>query len=332
MVTISRVRILCGSVFLCLLCLSGCSLAPQTKQLGMIEPLFHEIPNVPFFPQEQYYCGPTALAEVFNFYGRSYDPVELARQIYIPKRQGSLQIEMQALVREKRFLAYAGKASLPQLLSWVGQDKPVIVLQNLGVESLPYWHYSVVKGYDSMNKTVTLHTGVSENRKVDMQVFENTWRRSDYWVLVPLPEGTVSKDMNTMSFIQASMDLLSTKKETLGISFLKLAHDTWVDNWLAAFMLGNHFLKIDSNESHYWYQQAIQRNQAEVSIWNNDFYALQKMGCQRAVKNVSRCLMKFNGDSDKELEVRHSVNEVLNLPEKSSGLEGQACHVVACPF
>ena len=53
-----------------------------------------ELTAVPFFPQEEYQCGPAALATVLNWSGVSVTPTELAPQVYLPERQGSLQLAL----------------------------------------------------------------------------------------------------------------------------------------------------------------------------------------------------------------------------------------------
>src|SRR5207237_9306004 len=81
----------------CWLVRSGCaSLWPQTAELrealpqGLPEHV--ELTQVPFFPQDEYQCGPAALATVLASSGVKVTPEELVAQVYIPERKGSLQI------------------------------------------------------------------------------------------------------------------------------------------------------------------------------------------------------------------------------------------------
>ena len=75
---------------------TGCAqMVPQTMQLrtgwpaGV--PQTTEIASVPFFPQDDYQCGPAALATVLAHTGTAITPDPLVAQVYIPARQGSLQ-------------------------------------------------------------------------------------------------------------------------------------------------------------------------------------------------------------------------------------------------
>src|SRR3982750_3125163 len=98
-----KARLTAGFIFLSAL-LSGCSfIAPQTYALkestpGDLQPRA-ELTEVPFFPQEDYYCGPSALAMVLTAAGAKVTPEQLVEHVYLPGRKGSLQVEMLATAR-----------------------------------------------------------------------------------------------------------------------------------------------------------------------------------------------------------------------------------------
>ncbi|HKB52378.1 MAG TPA: hypothetical protein VKD22_00145, partial [Ramlibacter sp.] len=84
--------------------LAGCAqLVPQTIALrtgwpkGV--PQTVELRNVPFFPQKEYECGPAALATVLASSGVAVTPDPLVKDVYLPARRGSLQLEMLAAAR-----------------------------------------------------------------------------------------------------------------------------------------------------------------------------------------------------------------------------------------
>ena len=58
-----------------------------------------QLSSVPFYPQEAYQCGPAALAGVLGAAGVAATPSSLAPQVYLPGRQGSLQLELMAASR-----------------------------------------------------------------------------------------------------------------------------------------------------------------------------------------------------------------------------------------
>src|SRR5690606_40435641 len=111
--------------------------------------------NVPFFAQDEYQCGPAALATVLVADGVEVTPEELVDQVYVPARQGSLQIEMLAAPRRMGRLSYPLLPELQQVLDEVASGRPVLVVQNVGLQRLPQWHYAVVVGYGLGGDVVT---------------------------------------------------------------------------------------------------------------------------------------------------------------------------------
>ena len=97
-------------IFFSVIQLLACT-APQTSQLQLEKP--NDLPyqarvaNVPFFPQEQYHCGPATLAMTMNHYGIKITPTELAKDVFTPDLEGSLQVEMKAATRKQGMLAFS---------------------------------------------------------------------------------------------------------------------------------------------------------------------------------------------------------------------------------
>ncbi|WP_332778217.1 PA2778 family cysteine peptidase [Polaromonas sp.] len=180
-----------AGVFVCvLLGLAGCA-TPQVAQLSQQWPAdlpaVTQIDNVPFFPQEQYHCGPAALAMVAQAAGVRVLPDDLTDQVYLPGRQGSLQVELLAASRRQGLLAYPLAPRMEALLREVAAGNPVLVLQNLAFSFSPLWHYAVVIGFDRSHNTITLHSGVTERLEMSLFTFERTWARGDSWAMVALP-------------------------------------------------------------------------------------------------------------------------------------------------
>jgi tetratricopeptide (TPR) repeat protein len=203
----------------------------------------------------------------------------------------------------------------------------VIVFQNLGIDSLPYWHYAVVIGFDLNKKTISLHTGLSENRQVPMAVFENTWRRSDYWVLAPLPAGKISVDMDPLTYLQAALDVLNTGDQLVAIKALKLAHKTWPNNWLASFSLANHYYDANLTESISWYEAALARDNNQLAIWNNYLYALDKTGCYEQARSALACMTNSKDvNNDFSVSIIEMTEKLKTRPQGSS----RQCHSINC--
>lgn len=279
-----------AGIIVSLLCiLSACQSAPQTQQIlaakNSIAPK-HEIMNVPFYPQEAFYCGPTTLAEVFNFHGADTSPQAIAPNLFVPELEGSLQLEMVSASRQQGLLSYAQKGNLPQLLGLIRDDIPVVVLQNVSIAWLPMWHYALVIGYDLQREEIILHTGETERHTLNFATFERTWARGDYWLLAAVPPEKMSKQFTPLDYTQAAQDLLSTGQKEAGRVALQTAIKSWPDYWLSYFLIGNDYLVDDPQQAAFWYQKGYQHAQEKVPYLNNYAYTLATLGCDTQAQTL----------------------------------------------
>ena len=297
-----------------LLMLSACQTPVQTQQLLAAPPDIarqHVIAEVPFYPQQQYFCGPTTLAEVAGFYGLSNSPDDIAPATFIPGLDGTLQIEMAAATRQLGLVAYAQpRATLAQLLSLVEENIPVIVLQNNSIAWLPQWHYAVVIGYDLDAGEVILHTGVTEAHRLNFATFERTWQRGTYWLLAMLPPDKTSAQLEPFVYTKASQDLLNTGQPAAGLTALKSATRQWPDYWLAYFLLANHYFSTEPLVAAAWFDKGLAMAQQEVSYLNNYAVLLSGLGCHnKATELITAALQLAPQDSnllDSELQINQA--------------------------
>ena len=165
--------------------LSGCATAPSVAVFeqgwSASWPERVLLAEVPFFPQDDTLCGPASLAMMAQAAGSRVTPDLLTPQVYLPGRQGSLQVEMLAATRRQGLVPYLLAPRLSALLDEVAAGAPVLVLQNLSLPIAPQWHYAVVIGYDRAAQTVTLHSGTTPRLVLPLSTFELTWARSDRW-------------------------------------------------------------------------------------------------------------------------------------------------------
>ena len=147
-----------------------------------------ELTEVPFFPQDDYYCGPSSLAMAVNAAGVNVIPDDLVDQVYLPGRKGSLQVEMVAAARRRGLVAMELAPLLTDMLREIAAGTPVIVLENYGPFSFaPVWHYSVVVGYDLDQLIVIRRSGVQQRRPTPLPIFEKIWKEEKYWGMIAVP-------------------------------------------------------------------------------------------------------------------------------------------------
>jgi hypothetical protein len=145
--------------------LSGCA-ATQTAALLSAPhadlPRHVELTATPFIAQERYQCGPAALAMSLRAAGFVVDADALVPQVYLPKREGSLQVEMLAAGRRNGALSVTIAPRIDALVAELAAGNPVLVLQNLSLPMAPKWHYAVAIGYDVERRDIILRSGTTE--------------------------------------------------------------------------------------------------------------------------------------------------------------------------
>lgn len=277
----------------------------------------HSISNVPFYPQQAFFCGPTTLSEVINFYGGTVTPEDIAPATFIPDLEGTLQVEITASARQNGLLAYAERGSLTQLLGLVRDNIPVIVLQNNSISMFPMWHYAVVIGYDLAEENIILHTGETKAHKLNLATFERTWQRGNYWFLAAVPGNVSSKHFNKFIYTKAAQDLLSTGQTNVGLIAMQRASNEWLDYWLPYFLLANHYLPTSPRVAAQWYQKGYQRAKADVltqvPYLNNYAYVLAKLGCKNKANILIEQALALSPEADNLLDTKEQIKQSILL-------------------
>jgi len=295
------------------LLLVGCQSTPQAdrlRQQGLASlPPSHAIAHVPFYPQEQFYCGPTTLSEVFGYYHSDISPNDIAPKMFIPDKDGSLQLEMITATRQYGFLPYTARGTLSSIMALVSDDIPVIVFQNLSIQLLPQWHYAVVTGFDSEKGTVTLHTGVTPDHEMSFELFERTWARGNYWYLAPVPPDVTSSEMVPFTYTSAAYDMLKVGDKARALVFLETATKQWPKQWLAYFLLANHFMNTDAPRAFQWFEKGFDAGQNEPAYLHNFIVLLYEMDDKpKANALLTDAIMRFpNHETLKTLAEKHGV-------------------------
>ncbi|MCT8124545.1 PA2778 family cysteine peptidase [Alishewanella sp. BS5-314] len=309
-------------LLLTLLLLVACQSPPQSRQLLAEPPAISRqalLSTVPFYPQQDYFCGPTTLSEVAAYYGVEHSADSIASLTFTPGLQGSLQIEMAAASRQLGFVAYEQRGSLSQLLQLIDEKIPVIVLQNNGLSWLPQWHYAVVIGYDLDRREIILHSGLSAEYRLPLATFERTWHRANYWLLAMLPPGRTSALLDPFLYTRACQDLLQTRQTTAGVTALISATEQWPDYWLPYFLLGNHFLAQAPAEAATWFAQGLPLARQQPAYLNNYALVLSELGCKAQALELIKAARRLAPDDaniqDSEQQIRASVPAVCTITD-----------------
>lgn len=198
-----------------------------------------ELNDTPFFPQREYQCGPAALATVLRAAGVAVTADELVERVYLPGRKGSLQVELLAASRGFDRLPYPLEPTLATLLSEITAQRPVLVLQNLGIDSVPIWHYAVVVGFDATTDRLILRSGTTRRMETSARRFMSSWKRAGYWAIVILDPGTVPDGADPGRYVEAAAGLEAARRYDAAARAYDAALRRWPNDTLALLGLGN---------------------------------------------------------------------------------------------
>ena len=287
----------------------------QNKDL----PRQHELTKTPFFPQELYHCGPAALATALNAIDINVTPDQLVPEVYIPARQGSLQIEMLAASRRHGALSVKVAPRLDAVLKEVAAGNVVVVMQNLGLSWAPSWHYAVVVGYNLEQEKVWLRSGTFERFEMTLSTFQRTWARSEYWAFVALKPGSLpaSDDPDAVAKAIVAFEKNSNKKDAY------LSYDAAVKRWpnhLVLLMgLGNSAYAL-GNYSHATsaFRDATAAHPDSAAAHNNLANMLILLGDAKAAKLAAeKALALVGADQAMRVQIVKTIEEINSYTAKN---------------
>ena len=232
------------SILLCAGVLGGCAFVlPQTEAVrahwpaGL--PQRTELAHVPFFPQQDYQCGPAALAMLMGEAGRPVAPDALVPRVYLPGRHGSLQIEMVAAARAYGLVSWQLAPRLDDVLREVAAGSPVIMLQDYGLGPFHTWHYAVVIGYDRERGEMVLRSGEKQRLEMPFAVLEYTWKPGAHWAMVAMPPGRIPATADEAAWSAAVAAMARVGPADAALEAYRTLLARWPDSLNGAIGLAN---------------------------------------------------------------------------------------------
>ena len=324
---ISAARI---GLLVALLSILGACTAPQTRQLvadwPQQLPVSAELVDVPFYPQQRYQCGPAALATVLSYSGVDVSPTELVDEIYLPGREGSLRTEIVTAARARGFIVYRIPQSLRALFAELDAGRPVLVMQNLGFDWIPQWHFAVAVGYSLQKGEIILRSGTIARHGVPFTTFEQTWARGEHWGLVLLEPDVAPVSAEPLDYLRAAAALENRGYVEASARAYKTAVMHWPDNALALIARGNAAFKIGEYiPAERAFRRAIDLETNSVPAWNNLANALAERGCVATARQAAQCALKLSPGNNNILETLFEI-------ESSAVNMTSMCQAVDCRF
>ncbi|MEJ2765368.1 PA2778 family cysteine peptidase [Photobacterium sp. MCCC 1A19761] len=308
--------------------LSGCSTpgawrAQLDQELSL--PASVALDDTPFFPQDQYQCGPAALATVLKESGIETNPDALLPYVYLPGRKGSLQLDLIATTRRLKRLPYQVDGNLAAVFTELAHGKPVLVMQNLGLSWYPQWHYAVLIGYDLDQNTVTLRSGKERRHVLPIDTFEQTWARAGHWAIMALKPDELPVTANAPDYLRLVHDI-ETHHPELAVTAYQTALHQWQDEPLLWLALGNlYYQQKQFSRSVETFGEGLANHPQQAQLWNNYAYGLQAQGCPAASLRAIQCALTMKPEDP---ALRQSLTELRG----AAGMdEIQGCPILTCP-
>ena len=285
-------------IFLLLALLSGC--ATQTRALLAAPhaqlPQQLELKATPFFAQERYQCGPAALAMSLRSAGIAVEPEALVPQVYLPQREGSLQVEMLAAARRNGAFGITIPPRLDALLGELAAGNPVIVLQNLSLPIAPKWHYALAIGYDLDQQSIILRSGTTERLEMPLSTFEHTWARSSYWGMVALAPGHLPATAEEAPLLDALLAFEKSGAPSAVHKTYAAAVQRWPGSLALLLGLGNTAYGAgDRAAAAAAFRRASQQHPDSAPAFNNLALVLSELGQLQEARAAAETALALGG-------------------------------------
>ena len=276
------------------LALQACqTTAPLPEQA----PASAQVPDVPFFPQDDYQCGPAALATVLGWSGLETSDEALVDEVWLPERRGSLAMELSAAARERGRLVYPLEEA-EELLAAVHAGQPVLVLQNLALPRWPRWHFAVVSGYRDQGARLVLNSGRREAMTTSWNRFERTWARAERQAWLVLPPGELPAPAEPLRLVRALHDLESTAGPDAAGPFWKQAAERFPESYPVRFGEGNHlWTRGERADALRAFRKATLARPEAPEAWYNLVVGLGESGCTELFRDMKAEARKKAGNS-----------------------------------
>jgi hypothetical protein len=261
--------------------------------------------------------------------GLATPPEQLGRQIFLPGREGTLQIEMLAGARRNGALAIEIPGSLDALLRETAAGQPVVVLLNLGLSWAPSWHYAVVIGYDLDDGAFLLRSGPIERQVLPFETFERTWARGGNWAFVVLPPGKLAASAGETQTTTALVAFEKTAPPLRAATAYRSALERWPGSLTLAMGLGNSLYKAGAlPEAETVFKNAARRHDA-AAAWNNLANLLLERGRLREARDAAQKAVALGGptldtaqDTLRQIEARLAASASPRRKAPATGPPG----------
>jgi tetratricopeptide (TPR) repeat protein len=273
-----------------------------------------ELTTTPFYPQSRYQCGPASLATLLNTTGLDIDPDQLVKDVYLPQRKGSLQVEMTAAVRRYGRVPYQPGQDIESIIFQLKNDMPVLVLLNLGLKVLPAYHYAVVIGYDPAADVMILRSGMDYRLLMGRQQFHSAWHRSGSWALVVLEPGELPPAIDLERYLTSVIALESAGQWQSAELSYRAVLKQWPANVVARFGLANSLRRLGKlDQAVAQYRNVLKLDEEHKPARNNLADTLLHLGrCDDASATIEHVVIGNDLTSEIDRAIQKTRSEIIS--------------------
>lgn len=271
--------------------LSACAINPPLRVADAMPARAQDgvllLGDVPFHPQTELQCGPAALAAVLGASGVRVTPGELAPQVFLPGRDGSLQLELVGAARRAGRIPYRVGRTPEALLAELQAGRPVLVLQNLLVRTWPKWHYAVLVGADPAGNRLILNSGEERAMEVRAPSFLRTWDWGGRWGIVALRPGELPAMPDPTTYLTAVADFEAVAGAKAALPAWNAALRRWPGDPRPHLALGNQAHAAgDEVAAIRHYRKGLALAPSDPVLGNNLASVLGRLGCRREARDA----------------------------------------------
>lgn len=301
--------------------LAGCSTHQPVKPASPPN-VNVELKKTPFFPQQQYQCGPAALAMMLQAAGIDIQPDDLTPYLYLPEKQGSLQLELIASIRNNQRIPYVLEPVIEAIVGELLAGRPVLVLQNLGLKILPAYHYAVVVGMQPRGQVV-LRSGTTKRLVLDFNDFLTSWKKAGSWAVVVLNHDELPTDLDLTKYLKTLSEIETTGNILLAEGGYRTILKYYPEQPTALFGLANSlFVQENFTEAASIYRKLLNDRPTHAAAANNLAETLARLQCfKQALELLDTFLQETSRNNNLTTILEATRNDIDERSKKKRSNE-----------
>ncbi len=223
---------------------------------------------------------------------------------------------MKAVLRSYGVIPYEIKGGMRDIFVESSNDIPSIALLNLGLKTVPVWHYAVVTGFDKKEQKIYLSAPDGKETWLSFDEFESVFEKGGNWAIAALkpPQLPVSADED--SILNAILDMYDVGEKDAAKQAAVAYLSKKPSSYFGIITLANiYFSENDFKNAAFMYKEALKSNPKDAAALNNLALSLLRQNrpkeaivyAKEAVQAGGKFLKKYQNTL---LEIEEALKEI----------------------